>query len=64
MATFTATRYYHVSFLDYDNTSLSETTALEGNVPEYPGSNPTRDEDDYYSYEFNGWLPELTPLSS
>ena len=63
VATFKATPYYHISFVDYDNTSLYETTALEGETPEYKGTDPIRDEDDYYSYEFSGWSPSLSVAS-
>ena len=63
IATFTQTRYYHATFVDYDNTELYKVNVLEGNVPEFQGNNPTRDEDDYYSYEFSGWTPALSTMS-
>ena len=63
IATFTQTRYYHATFVDYDNTELYKVNVLEGNVPEFQGNNPTRDEDDYYSYEFSGWTPALSAMS-
>lgn len=61
-ALFKATRYYHVTFLDYDNTSLYESIVLEGELPSYQGNNPIREEDDVFSYEFNGWSPEITSI--
>lgn len=63
VATFKATPYYHISFVDYDNAVLYEATALEGETPEYKGNNPEREEDDQFSYEFNGWNPSIEVAS-
>lgn len=62
-ATFKATPYYHISFVDYDNTSLYETTALEGETPQYVGNNPERDEEEEFSYDFSGWTPNIGAAS-
>ena len=59
-ATFKATPYYHVSFVNYDNTSLQESIVLQGELPTYQGNTPEKEEDDAFSYEFNGWTPEVT----
>ena len=63
VATFTRTPHYRVTFLDYDNSPLYETRVVEGNVPQYVGEDPTREEDDWFSYSFNGWSPELSAIS-
>ena len=63
VATYKATPYYHISFVDYDNTPLYETTALEGETPQYVGTDPEREEDDAFSYEFSSWTPNITSAS-
>ena len=49
---------YSISWLDYDNKVLRVDTVTKDTVPFY-GSNPTRAADDYYTYEFSGWSPEV-----
>ena len=51
--------YHHVSFVNYDNTELDSQDILDGFVPTYPYADPTRPNDDDYSYEFIGWNPEI-----
>ena len=63
VAQFRAIPYYHISFVDYDNEVLYETTALEGETPSYVGNNPEREEDDAFSYEFSGWTPNIAVAS-
>lgn len=63
VAQFKATPYYHISFVDYDNTILYETTALEGETPKYKGDNPEREEDESFSYDFIGWTPNISAAS-
>ena len=63
VAIFKAIPYYHITFVDYDDTLLYETTALEGETPVYQGNNPEREEDDLFSYEFSGWTPSITSAS-
>jgi hypothetical protein len=64
------TRTVHVTFEDYDGTTLQEEDVLVGTVPEYTGDTPTR-ADDYdpaenlgTEYTFNGWNPEVGEVTA
>jgi|GEM_PF-1167965 len=57
------TTYYTVTFNDYDGTLLYETSVLEGTIPEYAKSNPTRAKDANYKYIFRGWSPNLEKVT-
>lgn len=54
---------YTVTFKNYDGTILSTQKVLSGEVPVYEGSTPVKPSDDTYNYTFNGWLPELGPVT-
>ena len=54
---------YTVSFVDYNNTLLYACSVKEGDTPSYPLANPTRVNDESYSYTFKGWSPEITVAS-
>ncbi len=55
--------YYEIVFKDYDGTVLQTSNVKEGEVPSYNKSNPTRVNDDNYSYTFNSWEPTITAAS-
>lgn len=55
---------YTVSFLDYDGSFLASVTVEEGETAVYPDSNPTRPDDDDYSYTFAGWDRSLANVQS
>ncbi len=55
--------YYTVTFKDYDGTVLQTSSVKKGETPAYNKSNPSRDNDDNYSYTFSGWQPTLTEVS-
>lgn len=55
---------YTVSFLDYDGSFLASVTVDEGETAVYPDSNPTRPDDDDYSYTFAGWDRSLANVQS
>ena len=55
--------YYIITFKDYDGTVLQTSSVKNGDTPSYNKSNPTRDNDDNYSYIFSGWQPTLTKVS-
>lgn len=56
--------YYHVTFLNYDETTLYEVDVLEGTEAVYEGEEPTKPEDDDYTYTFKGWDKDLTSITS
>ena len=56
--------YYHVKFVNYDDTLLYEVDVLEGKDAEYKGETPIKPEDDEFTYEFTGWDKELTNIIS
>ena len=56
--------YYNVTFVDFNNVVLYQTTIKEGDIPSYPYNNPTRDSDNIYSYTFSGWSPSIGRIYS
>ena len=55
--------YYEVRFLNYDYSVLYETYVLEGTDAVYSGETPTREEDDEFSYEFDGWDEDISNIT-
>ena len=56
-------RYYTVTFKNYDGTVLQTSEMKEGSTPSYNGANPTRNNDENYSYTFNGWTPSISKVT-
>ena len=56
--------YYHVTFLNYDETKLYEVDVLEGHEAVYSGETPTKAEDDEFTYEFDGWDKDLSNIQA
>ena len=56
--------YYHVVFVNYDESVLYEADVLKGSEALYSGEAPTKEEDDEFTYEFIGWDKELTDIQS
>ena len=56
--------YYHVTFVNYDDSVLYEVDVLEGSNAEYKGETPTKEEDGEFTYEFIGWDIDLTSIQS
>ena len=50
--------HYHVIFQNYDGKVLQEIDVLEGSKAVYSGEAPTKEEDDEFTYEFQGWDKE------
>lgn len=56
--------YYHVTFVNYDDSVLYEVDVLEGEEAVYQGETPTKEADDDFKYEFDGWDIDLTSIVS
>ena len=56
--------YYHVTFVNYDETVLYEADVLEGNAALYSGEEPVKAEDEECTYKFIGWDKDLTNIQS
>ena len=57
---------YKVTFLNDDDSFLYETSVAEGKRAYFSGRIPTKEEDDEFTYEFQGWdkEDELLAVSS
>lgn len=63
-ATFTsALRNYTVTFVDEDGVEISKSTVAYGKTPSAP-ADPSKASTAQYSYEFAGWSPAVTAVSS
>ena len=56
-------QHYSITWLNYDDSELRVDSVIENTVPSY-GSNPTRESDGYYTYEFAGWTPEIVAATA
>ena len=56
--------YYHVSFINDDETLLYETDVLKGDTATYVGVTPIKEEDDEFKYEFIGWDQPLININN
>ena len=54
---------YTVKFVDEDGAELQSSEWEYGETPSYSGETPTKEADDWYSYEFKGWTPEITEVT-
>ncbi|MBE6136273.1 MAG: hypothetical protein E7181_03305 [Erysipelotrichaceae bacterium] len=55
---------YHVTFQNYDGTTLYETDVGEGGNAIYVGDTPTREGTDTVSYTFKGWDKDCSSVTS
>lgn len=63
-ATFSDTTLsYTVRFLNDDNSVLKESQVLYGQTPVPPEETPTKPATVQYTYNFNGWNREITPVT-
>lgn len=51
-----------VIFKNFDGTELSKISVPFGTKPVYDGETPAKDSTDMYSYEFEGWTPEIVAV--
>ena len=56
--------YYHVTFLNYDDSLLYEVDVLDGEVAIYQGATPVKPEDDEFTYEFIGLDKDLSSITA
>ena len=56
--------YFHVIFLNYDDSLLYEVDVEEGHEAIYVGETPTRPGQDGFTYEFDGWDQDLSSIIS
>ena len=56
--------YYHVTFINYDDSVLYEVDVLEGTEAIYSGETPIKPEDDEFVYEFVGGDQDLTNIQA
>ncbi|MDO4176844.1 MAG: InlB B-repeat-containing protein [Bacillota bacterium] len=56
-------RQYTVTWKDDDLTVLKSGQAAYGSIPSYGENNPTKAEDENYTYEFAGWTPEIKTVT-
>lgn len=67
-ATYTAVfedgvRYYTIEFVNYDGSVLQSEQMIYGEFPIYSGSDPYREDDITAYYTWNGWTPEIEPVT-
>ncbi len=51
--------HYSIQFRNWNGDILQRGLLKEGMMPVYAGVTPTREENDYYTYTFKGWEPEI-----
>lgn len=56
------TRKYTVTWKNYDGTVLKEEEVLYGTLPNYVGSEPTKESTVEHTYTFDRWSPAITEL--
>ena len=54
---------YTVTWLNDDGATIDTTTVYYGDMPEYNGTTPEKDEDDDFTYTFAGWTPEVVAVT-
>ena len=54
---------YTITFKDWDGTILKSEELEEGAIPT-PPADPTKTDDELYSYTFAGWIPEITAVTA
>ena len=54
---------FKITFVNYNNTELWSGDVEVGTIPQYNGSEPTRESDNKYSYRFIGWDKELSEVT-
>ena len=64
-ADYTSPLTYTITWKNYDGGVLEiDRNVKYGVTPSYDGATPTKPSDSYYSYEFDGWSPEISSVIS
>ncbi|MBR7000363.1 MAG: hypothetical protein IKI01_07065 [Lachnospiraceae bacterium] len=58
-----AKKAYDVTFVDEDGTTLKKYTVKLGEKPTYDGIEPSKKDDELYTYKFSGWSPEIVAVT-
>ena len=56
--------YYHVKFVNYDDSLLYEVDVLEGSAATYVGKTPTKEGTSEIDYQFKGWDKSFASVTS
>ena len=56
--------HFTIRFLDWDGDVLQRDYLKEGVMPAYRGETPIHEENDYYTYTFKGWEPEIVAVTT
>jgi len=59
-----AVNRYEIKFFDWNETLLQVDTLDYGTMPQFRGSEPTRETVEGIEYTFSGWFPEIEPATS
>ena len=54
---------YKIKFVGEDGKELQSEVLVYGETPVYKGAEPSKKEDDKYTYTFKGWTPEITKVT-
>lgn len=53
---------YTITFVNFDGTILQSKNVPVNTIPAYSGTEPTKPQDDKYTYTFSGWDPKLSAV--
>ena len=56
--------HFTIRFLDWNGDVLQRDRLKEGVMPIYRGETPIHEENDYYTYTFKGWEPEIVAVTT
>lgn len=57
------TARYTVTWKNYDNSTIETEEYFYGQTPVYTGTIPTKPSDNYYTYTFTSWSPNITTVT-